>query len=68
MEKVLSKSKSIKNINWICILRYIGLLLLFFICNKATINMGYIAPFCFGIYYTLIFKKEDKHEEEQKND
>lgn len=59
MEKVLSKSKSIKNINWICVLRYIGLLLLFFICNKATINMGYITPFCFGIYYTLIFKKED---------
>ncbi|HBP43330.1 MAG TPA: hypothetical protein DD621_01395, partial [Clostridiales bacterium] len=56
MEKIMAKTK---NINFICVLRYIGLTFLFFILNKATINMGYMTPFCFGIYYALIFRKED---------
>ncbi len=56
MEKIMAKTK---NINFICILRYIGLTFLFFTLNKATINMGYMTPFCFGIYYALIFRKED---------
>lgn len=52
MEKVINKSKRISvKIVWEILL----LVALFFVCNKASINMGYITPFCFGLYYALIF-------------
>lgn len=52
MEKVLKQSKKI---NLILVLEWVGITLLFFVCNKASINMGYLLPFCFGLYYALMF-------------
>ena len=58
MEKVETKQEVLK-LKLKCILKYVTLLVLFFVCNKASINMGYLAPFCFRLYYALIFKQKD---------
>ena len=58
MEKTILKPNFLKlKLKWV--LKYLVLLLVFYVCNKATINMGYLAPFCFGIYYALIFKEKN---------
>lgn len=58
MEKTITKPRVFKiKLKWI--LKYIILFALFFVCNKAAINEGYLAPFCFGVFYALIFKTND---------
>lgn len=54
MEKVLTK---IKQFNYKSLLNYGLLFLIFFICNSATVGQGYLKPFCFAVYYTVVFKK-----------
>ena len=54
MEKVLTK---IKQFNYKSLLNYVLLFLIFFICNSATVGQGYLKPFCFAVYYTVVFKK-----------
>lgn len=58
MEKVETKQEVLK-LKLKYVLKYVTLLVLFFVCNKASINMGYLAPFCFGLYYALMFKQKD---------
>ena len=40
----------------LCFVPYVLMFVMFFVCNKASINQGYLTPFCFGPYYALIFK------------
>lgn len=53
MEKVLTKQKRILNLKTIAVA--LCLLCCFFVCNQASVNMGYLKPFCFGLYYALVF-------------
>lgn len=55
MGKTLTKTKHLQ-INYKAILKYLLVALLFFISNKASVNRGYLTPFCFGLFYALIFK------------
>lgn len=54
MGKVLTK---IKQFNYKNIFNYGLLFLAFFICNSAVVGQGYLKPFCFAVYYTVIFKR-----------
>ena len=53
MEKVVNK---LKQLNLKSVLSYVLMFVVFFVCNKASINQGYLTPFCFGPYYALVFK------------
>lgn len=52
MEKVINKPK---RLNFKVVAEAFVLVALFFLCNQASVNMGYLKPFCFGLYYALIF-------------
>lgn len=58
MEKVVSK---LKIINLKSVLKFALMFVLFFVCSKASINQGYLTPFCFGTYYALVFKSKQSY-------
>lgn len=54
MVKILSK---IKNINYVEVIKLLMITTLMFVCCSASVGRGYLTPFCFGIYYTFVFRK-----------